>query len=98
MAAYVISRVRIDDPDAMAQYLDEVPLVVAAYGGEYVVRTADVTPLEGDWSHNRVVVLRFPDVKAAQAWYNSPDYAGLRALRQQASEAQIVVVPGDTPA
>jgi len=98
MTAYVISRVRIDDAEGMAQYLQEVPPVVAAHGGEYVVRTADVTPLEGDWSHDRVVVLRFPDVAAAQAWYDSPDYAGLRALRQQASEAQIVVVPEDTSA
>jgi len=95
MAAYVISRVKIDDLKTMESYLSEVPPVVAGYGGEYVVRTSDVTPLEGEWSHDRVVVVRFPDVKAAQAWYDSQDYAGLRALRQSASEAQIIVVPGE---
>ena len=93
MAAYVISRVKIDDPDSMKSYLAEAPATVETYGGKYVVRTNAITALEGNWEHDRVVVLRFPDVEAAKAWYESPEYRPLRNRRQAASQAQIIAVP-----
>ena len=93
MTALVISRVAIDDPAAMQSYFDDAPDVVEAHGGQYLVRTTEVTPVEGEWSHHRVVVVRFPSIEAARAWYDSEDYRNLRDLRQRSSRAQIIFVP-----
>ena len=94
MAAYVVSRVRILDPDAMRQYVNDAPATVAAYGGRYHFRGADVQALEGSWEHDRMVVLEFPSKAAALAWYESDEYRPLRELRQASAEAVILLADG----
>ena len=41
-----------------------------------------------------MVVIEFPSLENARAWYNDPDYAPLIKLRQTGSEAEIVLVDG----
>ena len=41
-----------------------------------------------------VVVIAFPDMAAAHEWYESEDYAPLKALRQSASDTNIILVDG----
>jgi uncharacterized protein (DUF1330 family) len=50
--------------------------------------------LEGDWKPNRLVVLEFPDLAALKAWYHSPGYQQLLALRKQAAISNFVIVEG----
>ncbi len=99
MAAYIISRVRIRDAKAMADYMAEAPETVAAFGGRYLVRGNDVQALEGAWEHERMVVVEFPDKAAALGWYHSEQYAPLRAIRQRSAETVILLADGvpDTP-
>lgn len=52
MAAYVISRVSISDQQAMKGYLADAPASVQAFGGKYLVRTGDITALEGGQNHS----------------------------------------------
>jgi len=37
-------------------------------------------------------VLEFPDAAAARRWYDSPEYATARAIRQEASSARFLLV------
>ena len=50
--------------------------------------------LEGALVPKRVVVLEFPDYERAKAWWDSPGYRELRALRQRASRGDLIVVEG----
>ncbi|HEY0371888.1 MAG TPA: DUF1330 domain-containing protein [Thermoanaerobaculia bacterium] len=94
MAAYVVSRVKIQGREAMQRYVIEAPATVAAFGGRYLVRSNEVRPLEGAWEHERLVVIEFPDSGAALAWYESDIYRPLRALRQQNADAVILLADG----
>ena len=94
VAAYIISRVRITDPKAMADYMREAPPTVAAFGGRYLVRGNDVQAIEGKWEHERMVVVEFPDKAAALAWYHSAQYAPLREVRQRSAETVILLADG----
>ena len=49
---------------------------------------------EGEWDTRRIVVMEFPDMAAARGWYESEDYAPLKALRQSASSTNIILVDG----
>jgi uncharacterized protein (DUF1330 family) len=40
------------------------------------------------------VIIEFPDMDAARAWYHSDAYAPLRELRRSASTTHIVIVDG----
>ncbi len=94
MAAYIVSRVRIRDRDAMARYMAEAPATVAAFGGRCLVRGGDVRALEGTWDHERLVVVEFQSKDAALAWYDSDVYRPLRELRQASAEAVILLADG----
>lgn len=94
MAAYIVSRVKILGREAMQRYMTEAPATVAAFGGRYLVRGGDVQALEGDWEHERMVVVEFADKDSALAWYHSDIYRPLRDLRQQNAEAVILLANG----
>ncbi len=94
MAAYLIVQIDVTDQAAFDRYRQQVPATLAAHGGKYVVRGGAMERLEGEWPYERVVVVEFPSMAEARAWYDSPDYAGPKALRQGASRANIVLVEG----
>ena len=94
MAAYVIVDVDITDPKTYAEYIKVVPPTIEAFGGRFLVRGGAAENLEGDWIPKRVVVLEFESVDTAKQWWASEDYKAPKALRQSASEANMIVVEG----
>lgn len=94
MPAYVIADVEIRDPDAYAEYTKLVPATLEPFGGRFVVRGPQVERLEGDWQPHRLVVLEFPDLERARAWYGSARYEEAKAIRQRASHGSLLLVDG----
>lgn len=97
MAAYIIVQITISDPDTYARYRELAPPSIAHYGGRYLVRGGPSTVLEGAWQPARLVVLEFPDRAAAQAWWDSPEYAPAKALRQRSAATEMLLIDGSTP-
>ena len=91
MPVYVVSRLTIFDPAAMAEYQRDVIPLVHAFGGRYLVRGNEVEALEGTWDHQRMVILEFQTREAALAWYHSEEYAPLKAKRQASGDAIILL-------
>lgn len=98
MPAYVINDMEITDPQRFEEYKRLSPPTVAAFGGRFLARGGEVTPLEGEWQPRRLVMLEFPSVAQAQAWLNSPEYAPARRLRQLSANSRMVVIEGVLPA
>jgi len=93
MAAYLIAQVEVTDPKAYEAYRPLAAASIARHGGKYVVRGGKTESLEGA-PPQRVIVLEFPTMEAAQKFYYSPDYTEAKKLRQGASTAQIFLVEG----
>lgn len=94
MAAYIHANVEVTDPVAYEEYRRQVPAVIAAYGGRYLVRGGAAEVLEGDAHPHRQVILEFPDMASLKAFYHSPEYRPLIAIRQRASRGQLVAMDG----
>ena len=92
--AYVIGNITITNADGYAHYSARVPAVVAAFGGHYRVRGGMATPLDGQASAARHVVIEFPSREAAQAWYDSVEYQSILPLRLNNSTGQVALVDG----
>jgi uncharacterized protein (DUF1330 family) len=97
MPGYVIARVSVNDPDTYDRYRREVGATVAAFGGRFLVRGGAISVKEGSWPSPRVVVLEFPAVAAAHAWYASPAYQAILPLRLASAEADVIIVEGAQP-
>lgn len=94
MPAYVIADIEVHDPAAYEAYRQRVPATVAAHGGRYVARGGATRSLEGTWSPRRLVILEFPSLERFQAWWDSPEYQPLKAIRQGCSIGSLVVTEG----
>ena len=94
MAAYVVVDVQVNDPVRYEEYRKTVAPTLAAYGGRFLVRGGKVEVLEGAWSPKRLVVVEFPDMATAKAWWSSAEYANPKAVRQSASHTEMIVVEG----
>ena len=94
MPAFVIANVTILDPVRYEDYKRMVPATLAPFGGRFIARGGQVDVLEGDWRPNRLVILEFPSVERARAWWSSPEYAEARALRQATSTGTLVILEG----
>lgn len=94
MAAYVIANVRVTDPGRYEDYRRLVTGTVSKHGGRFLARGGRVEVLEGDWQPERLVILEFPSMEQARAWWDSPDYAEARAIRQAASEGTLLILEG----
>ena len=94
MKGYVVGRVTVRDPEAYAVYRARVLPTIEAHGGRFLVRGGTVTVKEGGWRDPRLVVLEFPSVAAAEAWYGSAEYQAILPLRTANSDGDIVIVAG----
>jgi uncharacterized protein (DUF1330 family) len=94
MAAYVLVQVDVKDPVRYEAYKAMVPPTLAKFGGKFLVRGGKTHTMEGDWSPRRLVVVEFPSVEQAKAWWASSEYAEAKALRQATSDSQLLIAEG----
>ena len=94
MAAYIVVEISIQDPATYERYKAMAPPSIALHGGKYLVRGGTTTPLEGVWKPERFVILEFPSADDARRWWNSPDYAEAKALRQSCADTDMLLVEG----
>jgi uncharacterized protein (DUF1330 family) len=94
MPAYIYANVEVTDPAAYEAYRAEVPGLIAAHGGRYLVRGGKTTVLEGTGVPQRQVILEFPDMAHLQAFYTSADYRRLMKVRQGASTGTLFAIEG----
>jgi uncharacterized protein (DUF1330 family) len=94
MAAYVVVNITIHDPVRYEEYRRLATPTVSAYDGRYVARGGAVDVREGGWKPSRLVILEFPNVERATAWWESPEYAPAKAIRQSCADTQLVITEG----
>jgi uncharacterized protein (DUF1330 family) len=94
MTAYVIADIEVLDPAGYEAYRQQVPATIAAYGGRYLARGGATAVLEGGWSPRRCVILEFPSMAQLKAWWDSPEYQPLRAIRKRTTRSNLVATEG----
>jgi uncharacterized protein (DUF1330 family) len=94
MPGYLIANIEIHDPAAYDHYRQKVGPVIAQYGGRFIVRGAAAETREGNLSLKRMVVLEFPSLDAARRFYDSEEYAPVKALRLASARSDLVLVEG----
>ena len=94
MPAYIYGNIEITDPALYEEYRRDVPALIAAHGGRYLVRGGAVKVLEGSGVPQRQVILEFPDMARLEAFYHSTEYQRLVAIRQRAARGTLFAIEG----
>jgi MtN3 and saliva related transmembrane protein len=96
-AAYLYGNIDIEDPALYEQYRAQVPAIIAAHGGRYLVRGGAMEVLEGNDKVSRQVIVAFADMASLKAFYYSPEYTSAKAIRQKAATGTLVAIEGMLP-
>ncbi|MDD0999736.1 DUF1330 domain-containing protein [Pseudomonas sp. TNT2022 ID1044] len=90
---YLINHLRIPGgvPNSQSlDYLEKVEATVAPFGGKWLAQ-GPVEVVEGSWP-GYVVLMEFPNHKAATDWYKSTKYQSILPLRTNNSISDIIFV------
>ncbi len=90
---YWIARVDVRDPERYKDYVATAKPAFERFGANFLARGGNFKELEGQ-ARNRNVVIEFPSLQAAIDCYNSPEYQAAAKIRQEAADAEMVVVEG----
>ena len=94
MTAYAIAHLRsVDLNQEVAEYLLRIDDTLLPYGGQFLVHGKTPEVMDGELPGNLVVVA-FPDVERARAWYDSAGYQAILPLRTNNSDGAAVIVEG----
>ncbi|MBU2532619.1 MAG: DUF1330 domain-containing protein [Alphaproteobacteria bacterium] len=91
---YWIAHVKVTNPERYKDYVAANAIAFKKYNAKFLVRGGDCEARQGNHSYDRHVVLEFESYETAKACYDSPEYEAAAKIRDEASEAYVVVVEG----
>jgi uncharacterized protein (DUF1330 family) len=94
MAAFGIGHLRnVRVGPEIVEYLERIDATLAPFGGRFRIHGGRPEKLEGDWQGD-LIVIEFPDMKAARDWYRSPAYQAILKLRTENSDSEVFLIEG----
>ncbi|MCH8008370.1 MAG: DUF1330 domain-containing protein [Chloroflexi bacterium] len=94
MPAYIVAQMKVHDIETYREYAVKVAPTFAAFGGKLLAANDNADVREGTQPFPRTVLVEFPDMEAARAWYGSGDYQEIAPLRQAASRGTLFIIEG----
>jgi uncharacterized protein (DUF1330 family) len=94
MTAYAVGHLRdVSVGPAIIEYLQRIDGTLAPFGGRFVIHGGHPEVLEGAWQGD-LIVIAFPDMERARAWYHSPAYREIKVLRTENAASVVFLVDG----
>jgi uncharacterized protein (DUF1330 family) len=92
--AYVVVDItEVSDPDTFKTLLPKAPGAVAAFGGQFIARTENITAFDGT-PPKRFIVIGFESVDKAKTWDASPAQQEVDAIRIKSTKSRSFIVEG----
>lgn len=96
MSAYVVVDTRIHNDSEYEVYKKRARPIVEKFGGIYRARGGALDIRETDlWTPTRIVILEFPDVKSAQVFLDSDEYAPVKSMRHKHADCTLFIIDGE---
>lgn len=92
MPAYWLARAKINDPVEYKKYTDQVPAIIAKYGGKVLARGGRFEIMEGPEKFGRFVVIEFPTFEDGVACFRSPEYDAAAKHRRENGVGEVETV------
>ena len=77
----------------IVEYLERIDATLAPFEGRFRIHGAQPECVEGQWAGD-LIVIEFPDMEKARAWYRSDAYAAILPLRSRNSNGNIILIEG----
>jgi len=92
MAAYVLVELDVHDPETYEKYVEAAAPIVRRHGGEYVLRSENITPVAGSQAPQRIVLIRFGSKREIRKCFTSRDYVSIKHLRENSTKSRAMII------
>lgn len=92
MSGYLIAHFSITDEEGYGRYVEATIPLLEAHNARLLVADDVATVLEGEYSDGRLVIVEFPSLEEAKAWYESPEYQEIVTIRQEATRTHSMIL------
>jgi len=97
MTAYAIAHLRNPNiNDDVLEYIERIQDTMDPFGGRFLVHNTRPEVYEGEWP-GTIVIIEFPGMAQARAWYDSPAYREILPLRTGHIEGDTILIEGVWP-
>ncbi|MDL4819401.1 DUF1330 domain-containing protein [Actinomadura opuntiae] len=95
MTAYALAHLHTPASlhDDVFTYMERIQATMDPFGGRFIVHGETPDVREGTWTGD-LVLLEFPDIDAARAWYDSPAYQEIKHLRADHIPGTLLLIDG----
>jgi uncharacterized protein (DUF1330 family) len=97
MTTYVLAQLTIHDRARYDRYAAQFMGVLSKFEGRLLASDESPALLEGEWAHQKIVLIEFRDLDEAQRWAASPEYRAIAVDREGSTTATILTVAGLQP-
>ena len=95
MAAFLLVDTDIENAEEYERYKALAKPIAEKYGGVYRARGGAMDVRETDlWSPTRMVIIEFPDMRSAQAFVDSEEYAPVQPIRRDNARCTLLILDG----
>lgn len=95
MSAFLIVDTKINNQEVYEAYKKLAKPIAEKYGGVYRARGGEMDIRQTElWTPTRIVIIEFPDVKAAQTFVDSDEYAPVKLMRLNNADCTLFIVDG----
>src|SRR5262245_7493701 len=91
---YALAQITIHDRARYERYVARFPPVLQKYEGRLLAADESPVRLEGDWAHEKVVLIAFPNRSAFERWAFSPEYQEISKDRAASTSGTVLLVAG----
>ena len=90
---YLVAHIRVHDKEGFEKFKEMSGPVISEYGGKVLVRNPSPDVREGSDS-GLAIVIEFESIEGARNFYESDKYTKARAVRELASDTELILVEG----
>ena len=95
MAVFFVVNIEISNPNDRTnydEYIKKVKPIVESFGGNYIIRSEQVTLFAGDLKPDRIIVIAFEKREALYACFSSNEYRAVKGLREMSVKTSAFIV------
>ncbi|WP_069299159.1 DUF1330 domain-containing protein [Neptunicoccus sediminis] len=93
MTVYTMAHIDVHDEEEYARYAELAGPAVQQYGGVFLARGGETVVMEGQ-ARSRNVIIQWPDMDTAKAFYNGPEYQRALSHGLPAADRDYIFVEG----
>lgn len=94
MTVYALAQISITDREAYGRYQARFMEVLLKFRGRLLAADEGPAVLEGDWPHQKVILMAFPDEAALRDWSESDAYREIAIDRKAGSNGVVLMIHG----